>query len=250
MSYGVEESVPGAPDEGVERGAVARYRLHYGDDGLDFRELVLNDPVPVGRQILEAAGIRGVEQVALIALLPGGAMEDVRLGETYDLRGRGVERVIGFTTDTLFRGFLLGQDLLWGRKDIRGEELYSLTSLAEGEALYLDVPGGSDVHIRRDMVVDLSAPGVERFISAPAPIEGFEITINFNGVVRPLRVRPQDRVADVLAAARPLFGNPGGDLVLVDPPSGRMLEPSHSLAQEGIRAGAQLQLRPRTVQGG
>jgi hypothetical protein len=251
MSYD-ENDVRGAavPDDGIVAGATDSYRLRYGDNGLDFRVLTLPDPVPVGRQIIEAAGYRAVEQIALVALLPVGAMEDIRLGEPFDLRGRGVERVIGFQTDILFRGFLLGQDFLWGRREVRGEELYSLASLGEGEALYLDVPGGADIHIRRDSVVDLSAPGVERFISALAPVEGLDITIIFNGVVRPLRVRPRDLISEVVAAARPLFGNPGGDLVLIDPTNGRVLEPNNSIAQEGVRPGAQLQLRPRTVQGG
>jgi len=239
------------PDDGIETSRSEAYRLLFGENGLDFRALVLPDPVPVGRQILETAGIRAVENWALIALLPSGAMEDVRLGEAYDLRGHGAERVIAFMTDTLFRGFLQGQDMLWGRKDIRGEELYALARLDPGEMLYIDVPGGTDIPVAREDVIDLSTPGVERFIAGSVPVpQGFEVLINYNGVVRSLRVRPQETIAAVIEAARPLFGNPGGDLVLVDPGSGRILEPGHTVAQEGVQPGAHLQLRPRAVQGG
>lgn len=250
MTNGQMGGAAPAPDDGVEQVSGEAYRVLFGENGLDFRPLGLTDPVPVGRQILETASIRAIEQYALIALLSSGAMEDIRLGEPYDLRERGAERVIAFRTDTLFRGFLLGQDMLWGRKDIRGTELYALAKLDAGEALYIDVPGGTDIHVGQDDVIDLSAPSVERFIAGPAPVPGFEIVINYNGVLRKLRVQPEETIAAVIAAARPLFGNPGGDLVLVEPSSGRVLEPNHTVAQESIRAGMQLQLRPRAVQGG
>ena len=239
------------PDDGVEVSRTAEYRLLYGVEGLEFRPLALPDPVPIGRQILERAGIRDVEQYALIALLPGGAMEDIRLDEPYDLRGRGTERVISFRTDTLYRGFLLGRDMLWGRKEIRGEELYALANLADGEALYIDVPGGTDIAVARDRSVDLSKPGVERFIAGPAHVPaGFDIAVSYNGIVRTVRVQPAETISAVIETVRPQFGNPGGDLVLVDTSTGRVLEPAHSIAQEGVQPGAHLQLRPRTVQGG
>lgn len=253
MDYQKNESGAGGatPDDGIEVNRTADFLLLYGADGLDFRSLTLPDPVPIGRQILERAGVRDVEQHALIALLPGGGMEDIRLDEPYDLRGRGAERVVSFRTDTLYRAFLLGRDLLWGRKDIRGEELYALADLVEGEALYIDVPGGTDIAVARDGSTDLSQPGVERFIPGPvhAPT-GFDIAVSYNGLVRTTHVQPTEQISTVIEAVRPLFGSPGGDLVLVDTSTGRVLEPTHTVAQEGVQPGAHLQLRPRTVQGG
>lgn len=248
----VESGVGGAlRDDGVELNRAAAYRLLFGDNGLDFRPLSLEDPVPIGRQILELAGIREVEQYALVGLLTDGAMEDIRLDERYDLRGRGVERVVAFRTDLLYRAFLQGRDMLWGRKDIKGEELYALADLADGEALYIDVPGGTDIPVPRDGTVDLAAPGVERFIVGPAHVpQGFDIAISFNGIVRQVRVTPDELISTVIDGVRPQFGNPGGDLVLVDTASGRVLEPRHTVAQEGVKPGAHLQLRPRVVQGG
>ncbi|TPG55054.1 multiubiquitin domain-containing protein [Sphingomonas glacialis] len=250
MNYEHLDGLTEARDDGIERGQATRYILHFGDGDLNFRPLTFTDPVPLGRQILEAAGIRGVEQVALVALLPSGPMEDVRLGEPLDLRARGIERVIAFRTDILFPAFLQGQELLWGRATITGEELYSLATLDASEMLFIDTPGGTDVPITPDSVINLATPGVERFVAAPRPVPGFEVTINFNGVLRRLRVKPQERIAEVLAAARPLFGNPGGDLVLVEPASGRILDPNHTVAEEAIVPDGQLLLRPRAVQGG
>lgn len=238
-------------DDGVVVNRTADYALKYADGGLNFRQLLLTDPVPTGRQILERAGVRDVEQFALVALLPGGGMEDIRLDEQWDLRGRGIERVVSFRTDVLQRAFLLGRDMLWGRPDISGHELYTLADLADGEALYIDVPGGTDVPIPRDGTVDLSKPGVERFVAGPPhPPAGFDVAVSYNGIVRTVRVTPSETITALVETVRPQFGNPGGDLVLIDAASGRVLEPTHTVAQASIQPGAHLQLRPRTVQGG
>ena len=253
MDYGKIETVPDGTDrdEGVVVNRTADYALKYGDNGLTFRQLLLSDPVPNGRQILERAGVRDVEQFALIALLPGGGMEDIRLDEQLDLRGRCIERVVSFRTDVLQRAFLLGRDLLWGRPDISGNELYSLADLAADEALYIDVPGGTDLPVPREGTVDLSKPGVERFVAGPPhPPVGFDVVVSYNGIVRNVRVTPRETIAALVETVRPQFGNPGGDLVLVDAASGRVLEPSHTIAEAGVQPGAHLQLRPRTVQGG
>lgn len=237
-------------DEGEVHQRTTGYRLLYAENGLAFREVVVSDPVPSGRQVLEAAGVRDPEAFTLVALLATGAMEDIRLGETYDLRARGTERVIAFRTDVLYRAFLRGQDLMWGRQDIRGEELYQLAALSEDEALYRDVPGGTDIFITPETSIDLATPGVERFIVGPKPVPGFEIAISYNGIVRRVRVKPQDRIAAVIEAVRPIFGNPGGDLVLVDTATGQVLDPGQTIGRAGVRPGSHLQLRPGAVRGG
>jgi len=84
----------------------------------------------------------------------------------------------------------------------------------------------------------------------PHPPAGFDIAVSYNGIVRTVRVTPGETIAALIETVRPQFGNPGGDLVLVDAATGRVLEPTHTIAQEGVQPGAHLQLRPRTVQGG
>jgi hypothetical protein len=46
------------------------YRMLYANNGLDFGPLLLNDPVPLGRQILETAGVRALAAWSLLAILP------------------------------------------------------------------------------------------------------------------------------------------------------------------------------------
>lgn len=83
----------------------------------------------------------------------------------------------------------------------------------------------------------------------PPADPGFEITMTYNGIAKPLRVLPKHTIAAVIAEGRPLFGSPGGDLVLVDA-GGRELSPDRTVQDEGIKPHARLLLRPRTVRGG
>jgi hypothetical protein len=226
------------------------YRMLYANNGLDFGPLLLNDPVPLGRQILETAGVRALAAWSLLAILPSGDFEDVRLDEPFDLRDLRVERLIGFETDRLFKFALRDNQILWGRPTIAGHELYALAEAGEHEAVFLDVPGGTDRLILGTDTVDLAEAGVERFIVAPKPIsDAFEITVIYNGLARAMQVRPGETVAAVIAVARPLFGSPGGDLILVDQ-QGRELNPAHTLHQEQVGPHAQLSLRPPVVRGG
>jgi len=73
-----------------------RFLLAQGD--LNFQSRVVSDPVPLGRQLLEAAALDPRDGYSLIAILPSGDFEDVRLNEPFDLRERGAERFIAFQT--------------------------------------------------------------------------------------------------------------------------------------------------------
>ena len=243
----------GARDDregGTEERRTLDYALQFGREGLSFERLAFSDPVPTGRQVADAAHLRGVADWALIVLLPGGGMTELQADQQLDLRNPGVERVVGFRTDRLYRAVLLDREFLWGRALVTGDELYALATLGEGEALYVDMPGGTDRHIARGDTLDLSAAGVERIVAGAAPVPaGFEVTVLYNGIAQNVRVTPSQTAAALIAASRPLFGNPGGDLVLVDP-AGRQLAPERGLGEQGVVAHSRLQLRPPVVQGG
>ncbi|WP_404653273.1 multiubiquitin domain-containing protein [Bradyrhizobium sp. USDA 336] len=154
------------------------YRIRYAQGDLDFRVISVNDPVPLGRQILSAAGVDAQSDFSLFAILPDGDFEDVRLDETFDLRGRGAERFVGFQTDREYKLTLNGHQLAWGKPAISGAALYKLAEVSNDDAVFLEVRGGEDRLIERAELVDLTAPGVERFITAPKPPPTFEIIVN------------------------------------------------------------------------
>lgn len=147
-------------------------------ENLQFKDLFLKDPVPLGQQILAEAGLHPAEEFSLFAILPSGDFEDVRPHEEYNLRHRGVERFVAFRTGVLFPFIVREARIMWGRTHIDGADLYTLANPGPDEGVFLDVPGGSDRLIDPDTAFDLSGSGVERFIVAPKPPVETEIIVN------------------------------------------------------------------------
>lgn len=150
-----------------------RFLLAQGD--LNFKSRVVSDPVPLGRQLLEAAALNPRDGYSLVAILPSGDFEDVRLNEPFDLRERGAERFIAFQTDRDFKLTLNDNELRWGKPVISGTILYNLAKLGEGEGVFFQVPGGEDRLVEYGDLIDLTQPGIERFITARLT---FEIIVN------------------------------------------------------------------------
>ena len=150
-----------------------RFLLAQGD--LNFLSRQVSDPVPLGRQLLEAAALDPRDGYSLVAILPSGDFEDVRLNEPFDLRERGAERFVAFLTDRDFKLTLNDDELRWGKPVISGTVLYDLAKPGDGEGVFLEVPGGEDRLIEPGELIDLTQPGIERFITA---LKTFEIILN------------------------------------------------------------------------
>jgi len=153
-----------------------RFLLAQGD--LNFQSRQVSDPVPLGRQLLEAAALDPRDGYSLVAILPSGDFEDVRLNEPFDLRERGAERFVAFLTDRDFKLTLNDDELRWGKRIISGTLLYGLAKPRDGEGVFLEVRGGEGRLIEPDELVDLTEPGIERFITAPKRPTTFEIIVN------------------------------------------------------------------------
>jgi hypothetical protein len=143
------------------------YRIVVADEQLNERHLDLNDPVPTGRQILQAAEVHPVADYSIYAILSSGEFEDLHLDETYDLRGRGAERFIIFQTDRAFKFTIDDRQMEWGKPCISGRVLKVLAGVTtDTYDVYLEVRGGGhDVLIRDTDLIDLGKPGIERFIT-------------------------------------------------------------------------------------
>lgn len=141
------------------------YRIKVADETLNFRSIEVIDPMPVGRQILEAAGAHPIDEFSVFAMLSNGDFEDVRLDELFDLRGRGAEKFIIFRTDRLFKFTIDNRQMEWGKPLISGLIVRRLAAVGPEYALYLEVRGGQDREISDTDIIDLSKPGIERFIT-------------------------------------------------------------------------------------
>jgi len=172
------DDVGNAIREGRALNPANAYRILFADGDLDFKPVTVADPIPLGRQILAAGGLKPKAGVSLFAILASGDFEDVRLDEPFDLRGNGAERFIAFVTDRDWKATINEAQIEWGKRVISGAVLYALAEASEDEAVFLEVPGGTDRLIEPDELVDLDAPGIERFITAPKPSPKIEIIVN------------------------------------------------------------------------
>ncbi|WP_338499425.1 multiubiquitin domain-containing protein [Delftia tsuruhatensis] len=142
------------------------YRVDIGDEALAYRQVVIDDPVPTGRQILEAAGVRPVVEYSVFQLLVNGQLEGLRLDETTDLRTRGVEKFIVFHSDRSFRFDLDGVVFDWGTGRISGHVLKTLAKVDPATyGVWKEVRGKEDLAISDTDLADLTTEGVERFFT-------------------------------------------------------------------------------------
>ena len=86
-----------------------QYRVQIGNERLEFRPAVIEDPVPTGLQIMEAADARPADEYLVFQVLKSGLLEELRPDETTDLRAKGVEKFLVFRSDRSFRFELDGR---------------------------------------------------------------------------------------------------------------------------------------------
>jgi len=142
------------------------YRFRIGDDQLRFRSVVIEDPVPTGRQILDLAEARPVDEHLVFQVLKNGLLEELRLDETTDLRERGIEKFLIFRNDRSFRFELDGRRFEWGGTYISGMTLKTLADVDPATyGVWLELRGAEDRPISDSELVDLSEEGVERFFT-------------------------------------------------------------------------------------
>jgi hypothetical protein len=142
------------------------YRVLFGNAQLEYRPGVVHDPVPTGRQLLEVAGALPIEEHLVFQLLRTGMLEELRPDETTDLRQKGVERFLVFRNDRSFRFELDGRVFEWGGELISGLTLKKLAQVdLTTYGVWLEVRGAEDEPIPDNKLVNLAAPGVERFFT-------------------------------------------------------------------------------------
>jgi hypothetical protein len=132
---------------------------------LKQNDVEINDHVPTGRQLLQAAGFLNVEECSICAILPSGDFEDLRLDETYDLREKGIERFIIFVTDRLFKLMIDQRQIQWGAPNVSGKTLKLLAGVdAASHDIWLRGQPQDDRLIEDGELVDVTVFGVEKFV--------------------------------------------------------------------------------------
>ena len=164
--------------EGKFKQKIRTFRIRFAEGDLNFKPLEISDPVPLGRQLLQAAGVKAEARYSLFCILQSGDFENIRLNESIDLREKGADRFVAFCTDRTFKFSLDCAQIEWGKHLLNGEALYQLANLSNDKAVFLEARGGTDRLIKPDDVIDLRESGIEHFITAPKAEPTFEIIVN------------------------------------------------------------------------
>ncbi len=154
------------------------YRVLFAQGDLNFHTLDVPDPSPLGHQILATAGLDPRDGYSLFAILPKGDFQDLLLDEPFDLYERGAHRFVAFQTDRDFKLTLNGHQLEWGKPAINATVLYSLANIGDDEAVFLKIRDGGTRLLEPGELIDLAAPGIEHFFTAPRPVPTCEIIVN------------------------------------------------------------------------
>ena len=95
-------------DEDRGKALDGTFAIKVGNGALEFRDVDLSDPVPTGRQIIEAAGLSPVEEFLIFGVSPERRLTEVKLDDTVDIRGYGEESFLIFRCDRSWRGLIDG----------------------------------------------------------------------------------------------------------------------------------------------
>lgn len=131
---------------------------------LEFRSVSVPDRTPTGAQLASAAGFTPGENAAVLQLLPGGGLEDIRPDEIVQL-GTGGERFIIAVSDRLYRFKLDGARYDWPVRGIAGAILRKLGNVPVENELLLERQDHPDRTIEDADVVDLDGNTVESFVT-------------------------------------------------------------------------------------
>jgi hypothetical protein len=146
------------------------YGIKVGDEHLHYQSLVIEEVQPTGKQILDAAGKHPTIEYVLFRLLSDGLMEEIGIEETTDLRRHGVEKFLFFNTATIYRFELNERGFEWGAVRISGRTLKKLAGIDVATNDVFEMGQSQERLIEDKELIDLSKPGLERFITRPIDI--------------------------------------------------------------------------------
>ncbi len=201
------------------------YRILIGNEALEFRAVSIANADPSGREIALTAGGFQPDGCIVYQMLMDGQLDELRPDERTDLRTKGVERFVLFHSDRSFRLLIDDRTFDWGATHITGAALKQLSGArVNGHDVWQVIAEGQDRLISDRDFVDLSMPGVERFITKPIsvrivvnarPREVHKREVAYWDVVRLAfpEATPAENTVYTITYARGPHENPEGSMV-------------------------------------
>lgn len=141
------------------------FRISVAGTDLKFREARVADPVPTGRQIIQAAGYERVDEYVVLQWFPDKDLDEIELDETTDLRAPGSDRFIVAKSSEWFEFVIDERRHPWPEKLITRDVLILLAGLEPSKfSVWQELRHRpADKEILDGHPADLAEPGLERF---------------------------------------------------------------------------------------
>ncbi|WP_099610063.1 multiubiquitin domain-containing protein [Vibrio fujianensis] len=152
--------------ENREPRSAKQYQIRVVDQNFEPKMVLIADPTPTGRQILEASDFSPANDYILLMKQNTGMLEEVNLSEVVDVYHRGVEQFIAFESDRVFYFELNGKRYPWGAENISEKALRAIGNIPPKQALWLEQKQAADLLLDTDANLNLSASGLEKVYSA------------------------------------------------------------------------------------
>lgn len=140
------------------------FEIEVADASLLFRTVQLDDQSPTGQQIATAAGLTPNQDAVILQLLANGELEDIRPSEIVQLGNEAV-RFIVVESDRTYRLFVDGVRFDWPCQVVSGATLRKLGAVPAEHDLFFERREVADELVEPSALINLNAPGSERFYS-------------------------------------------------------------------------------------
>ena len=141
------------------------FRVRIGEDESFDELIVLEDPVPTGRQIIQKANRSPIIEHQLLLRTNDGQIEEIGLEETVDLRERGAVRIVISEAGHLSHVMIDDGRLTWGSVKIKEATLRFLVGAGSEYSVWQERRRQDDLLIAPGTSACLTAKGVEVFFT-------------------------------------------------------------------------------------
>ena len=141
------------------------FRISIAGTDLKFRDVEIADPVPTGRQIIEAGGYGPPDEYVVLQWFPDKDLDEIELDKTTDLREPGADRFIVAKSSEWFEFVIDERRHPWPEKLITRDVLILLAGLEPSKfSVWQELRHSpTDKEITDGHPADLAEPGLERF---------------------------------------------------------------------------------------
>ncbi len=144
-------------------GGEAPVEIQVADEMLNWRPVHVARSAPTGAELARAAGFEDAN-VAVLHVVEGGELDDIRPTETVDLH-HSTSRFIIVATDREYLFTIDDRRFSWPSRIISGGVVRRLARIPAELTVYLRTPGGEEEVVEAGAFVDLDQRGVEAFFA-------------------------------------------------------------------------------------